>query len=49
MEDLILLIKDVGFPVVVTVYLLYRIEGKLEMLNNSIQSLPLMLGELIKK
>ena len=49
MEDLILSIKDVGFPVVVTVYLLYRIEGKLEMLNNSIQSLPLMLSELIKK
>ena len=49
MNDLISLIKDVGFPIVVTVYLLYRIEGKLEMLNNSIQSLPLMLSELIKK
>ena len=49
MEELILLVKDVGFPIVVTIYLLYRIEGKLEMLNNSIQSLPLMLSELIKK
>ena len=49
MEDLILFIKDVGFPIVVTIYLLYRIEGKLEMLNNSIQSLPLMISELMKK
>ena len=49
MEELILLIKDVGFPIVVTIYLLYRVEGKLEMLNNSIQSLPLMLSELMKK
>ena len=49
MEELISLIKDVGFPIVVTIYLLYRIEGKLEMLNNSIQSLPLMLSELMKK
>ena len=49
MEDLILFIKDVGFPIVVTIYLLDRIEGKLEMLNNSIQSLPLMISELMKK
>jgi len=34
------MIKDVGFPIVVTLYLLYRIEGKLDELNTSIQQLP---------
>lgn len=33
-------ITDVGFPAVVTLYLLNRIEKKLDMLNESIQSLP---------
>ncbi|WP_455663357.1 YvrJ family protein [Pradoshia sp.] len=49
MDELLLFIKDVGFPIVVTIYLLYRIEGKLEALNTSIQSLPVLLSELIKK
>jgi hypothetical protein len=34
------MIKDVGFPIVVTLYLLYRIEHKLDELNNSIRELP---------
>ena len=34
------MVKDVGFPVVVTLYLLHRIEGKLDQLNRSIQALP---------
>lgn len=34
------MIKDVGFPIVVTLYLLYRIENKLDELNDSIRELP---------
>lgn len=34
------LIAEVGFPVAVTFYLLYRIEGKLDLLIDSIHQLP---------
>ena len=34
------MVKDVGFPIVVTLYLLYRIEHKLDELNDSIRELP---------
>ncbi|QDP41472.1 YvrJ family protein [Radiobacillus deserti] len=41
MEDTWLsLIKEVGFPIAVTFYLLHRIEGKLNTLIESIMSLP---------
>ncbi len=40
MEELIPFISDVGFPIVVTLYLLYRIEAKLDVVVQSIQSLP---------
>ena len=40
MEPIIPLISEVGFPIVVTLYLLYRIESKLDMVVQSIQSLP---------
>jgi hypothetical protein len=40
MEQIIPLISEVGFPIAVTHYLLYRIEGKLDMVVQSIQSLP---------
>lgn len=33
-------INEVGFPIVVTLYLLYRIESKLDLVVSSIQSLP---------
>ncbi|UFT98872.1 YvrJ family protein [Radiobacillus kanasensis] len=33
-------IKDVGFPIAVTFYLMHRIEGKLNILIESIISLP---------
>jgi hypothetical protein len=39
MGEWISLLADVGFPVVVTLYLLIRIEGKLESLNLSIAEL----------
>ena len=40
MEPFIPLISEVGFPIVVTLYLLYRIESKLDMVVQSIQGLP---------
>ncbi|MBT2757510.1 YvrJ family protein [Mesobacillus foraminis] len=40
MQELIPLISDVGFPVVVTLYLLHRIEAKLDNVVQSIQNLP---------
>jgi hypothetical protein len=39
-DQLIPFISDVGFPIVVTLYLLHRIEAKLDMVVVSIQSLP---------
>ena len=39
-EQFIPFISEVGFPIVVTLYLLYRIEAKLDMVVQSIQSLP---------
>ncbi len=45
MEELIPLISEVGFPIVVTVYLLYRIETKLNVLIESLQSLPQRIRE----
>ncbi|WP_284035612.1 YvrJ family protein [Neobacillus sp. 114] len=40
MDQFISFIKEVGFPIVVTLYLLYRIETKLDLVVQSIQRLP---------
>ncbi|MCM2535857.1 YvrJ family protein [Neobacillus pocheonensis] len=40
MDELIPIISQVGFPIVVSLYLLYRIETKLDMVVQSIQNLP---------
>ena len=40
MEEMIPFISEVGFPIAVTLYLLYRIEAKLDVVVQSIQSLP---------
>ena len=40
MESWMSLISDVGFPIVVTLYLLHRIEEKLDTLNETILQLP---------
>ncbi|WP_430790389.1 YvrJ family protein [Virgibacillus flavescens] len=40
MEAWIAFVTDVGFPIVVTFYLLHRIEGKLNDLIESIHDLP---------
>ncbi|WP_394234298.1 YvrJ family protein [Niallia oryzisoli] len=45
MEPFIPLISEVGFPIAVTLFLLYRIEAKLDNVVQSIQSLPERLSE----
>jgi len=40
MQEFIPLISEVGFPIVVTLYLLYRLEVKLDNVVQSIQNLP---------
>lgn len=40
MESWLSVLTDVAFPIVVTFYLLHRIEGKLNMLIESIHELP---------
>jgi hypothetical protein len=44
-DKIIPFISDVGFPIIVTLYLLYRIEAKLDMVVQSIQSLTEKLTE----
>ncbi|SMQ84994.1 YvrJ protein family protein [Bacillus sp. OV166] len=39
-DQLIPIISQVGFPIVVTLYLLYRIEAKLDLVVQSLQTLP---------
>ncbi|MBM7606328.1 YvrJ family protein [Metabacillus litoralis] len=43
MEQWLSVISEVGFPIVVTLFLLNRIESKLDTLNHSIQMLPMQL------
>lgn len=38
-SNLVTLIGNVGFPIAVSIYLLVRIEGKMEALTNSINGL----------
>ncbi|MBD7936577.1 YvrJ family protein [Cytobacillus sp. Sa5YUA1] len=45
MSELVKMISEVGFPIIVTLFLLYRIEAKLDVVVQSIQSLPEKLKE----
>ncbi len=47
--DLMQLVANLGFPAIVTMYLLIRIEGKLEGLSVSINSLSSNINELNNK
>lgn len=47
--DLMQLVPNLGFPSIVTMYLLVRIEGKLENLSISINSLNSNISELNNK
>ena len=45
-SDLLTMIGNVGFPIAVSVYLLVRIEGKLEILTTSINNLSNVINRL---
>ncbi|WP_084315459.1 YvrJ family protein [Clostridium hydrogeniformans] len=45
MDGFINLIANVGFPIAVSIYLLIRIEGKLESLTESINALTNTIGK----
>ncbi|MGX4601770.1 YvrJ family protein [Faecalimicrobium sp. JNUCC 81] len=49
MENLYTQIANVGFPIVIALYLLIRIEGKLETLTTSINNLSVNIEKLEKK
>lgn len=46
MEDFISAIANVGFPIVITLYLLVRIENKMEKLDGSINNLSSSINNL---
>ncbi len=46
MEHWISLMSEVGFPIIITLYLLHRIEKKLEAINDSLIALPNKMREL---
>lgn len=48
MDSLVTLIGNVGFPIAVSVYLLVRVEGKLECLTNSINNLSAVINHIEK-
>lgn len=45
MEEIVTLVGNVGFPIAISMYLLVRIEGKIEHLTNSIN----LLSKVIEK
>lgn len=45
MEELFMQISNIGFPIVLSMYLLVRIENKMEQLTASIQRLTTVLDE----
>ncbi|MDP4144238.1 MAG: YvrJ family protein [Bacillota bacterium] len=49
MDNIVTLVGNVGFPIAISVYLLVRIEGKLENLTNSITTLSNVINSLQKE
>jgi len=39
-DEWVTLLTELSFPVAITFYLLHRIEGKLDVLNDTIRTLP---------
>lgn len=46
MEQVLGMIANMGFPIVISVYLLVRIENRMESLSESIQSLTRAISEM---
>jgi len=49
MEEIFINIANLGFPIVLSIYLLVRIEGKLDRLSESINDLSKNILEINKK
>jgi hypothetical protein len=49
MEDIINQIANFGFPIVLSIYLLVRVEGKLEKLTESISELSKTIASMERK
>ncbi|RJX24925.1 MAG: YvrJ family protein [Dethiobacter sp.] len=47
MEEIVPLIANLGFPIAISLYLLVRIEGKLESLTMSIRELSEVIGKMV--
>lgn len=48
MEELVILIGNLGFPIAVSAYLLVRFEKKIDILNESIKDLNILIEKKIK-
>ncbi|WP_373899478.1 YvrJ family protein [Haloimpatiens sp. FM7315] len=48
MENLVGLVGNLGFPIAISLYLLVRIEGKLESLTGSINNLSNVIKAMLK-
>jgi hypothetical protein len=48
-DQILPFVSDIGFPIIVTLYLLHRIETKLDTLNETLVELPERLREGIPK
>ena len=48
MDNFVQIIGNVGFPIAISVYILMRIEGKLEVLSNSINNLSNVMSKIEK-
>ncbi|CUQ03373.1 YvrJ family protein [Clostridium baratii] len=48
MDNFVQIIGNVGFPIAISLYLLMRIEGKLEVLSNSINNLSNVMSKIEK-
>lgn len=49
MDEIIAVIGNVGFPIGISIYLLVRIEGKLDNLTNSINDLSNTISRIMRK
>ncbi len=47
MEELIGLVSNMGFPIAVSIYLLVRIEGKMDELTGSVKELSRVISKLL--
>ncbi|AQM58978.1 MULTISPECIES: YvrJ family protein [Clostridium] len=48
MDNFVQIVGNVGFPIAISLYLLMRIEGKLEVLSNSINNLSNVMSKIEK-